>query len=181
TPIETARDLTIWMSTVRPGQSFEVTYQRGTAARTSPLTLEVSPENRSANRTPMPDSVRTRPNRTTGSPAAPVPAGSGNSSLNSGASTPNTSLSETTSLAPTLAPTRTLATEPTGDDVVPNAIPTPVVPAAREANGPGSSTAEMAELRMEIARLRAELEKANQRLESTQNRLQKIIEGLGKE
>ena len=52
TPIETARDLTVWMSSARPGQEVEITYQRGTIAHTSPLTLEVTPESRTAKRTP---------------------------------------------------------------------------------------------------------------------------------
>ncbi|MCC7333500.1 MAG: PDZ domain-containing protein [Pirellulaceae bacterium] len=170
TPIETARDLTLWMSSARPGQRVEVTYQRGTAARTAPLTLEVTPESRAANRAPLAESVRSRPNRSAGAPAGPVADAAGVAPMAPATSTP------IQNQFPLQAPATSLPTEPQVADVVPNVIPTPAVPAV-----PESSTSEVFELRQEVARLRAELEKANQRLETTQNRLQKIIEGLGKE
>ncbi|MCA9180819.1 MAG: PDZ domain-containing protein [Planctomycetales bacterium] len=168
TPIETARDLTLWMSSARPGQKVEVTYQRGTAARTSALTLEVTPESRAVNRAPLSEPAGSRPNRSAVAPAGPVAEAAGEAPLVPAPSTPNQ--------IPLRTPATSLPTEPRVGDVVPNVIPTPVVPAV-----PESSTSEVAQLRQEVARLRAELEKAKQRLETTQNRLQKIIEGLGKE
>lgn len=177
TPIETARDLTLWMNSARPGQKVEVTYQRGTAARSSPLTLEVSPESRAANRAPLTEPARSRRNRSAGTPAAPAAEAAGEAPLDLAASTPTPPQNPT----PPQVPTTSLPTEPNERDVVPNVIPVPIVPAPPGAAAPESTAAEVAELRREVARLRAELEKANQRLESTQNRLQKIIEGLSKE
>lgn len=177
TPIETARDLTLWMNTARPGQKVEVTFQRGTASRTLPLTLEVTPESRAANRTPLTEPVRSRPNRSAGAPAESVTATAGEAPIDLAASTPTPSQNQ-------IPPRAAAMPSPTGSkvsDVVPNVNPVPVVPTAPGAATPESSTAEVSELRREVARLRAELEKANQRLESTQSRLQKIIEGLGKE
>ncbi len=176
TPIETARDLTVWMSSARPGQKVEITYQRGTAARTSTLTLEVTPESRAANRAPLPEPARSRPNRSAAASAEPVMEAAGESPLNLANSSPTLPAPMTERRPPLTGPA-----VPRVSDVVPNAIPTPNVPAASGVATSESSNAEVAELRREVARLQAELEKANQRLESTQNRLQKIIEGLGKE
>ncbi len=48
--IETSGDLMKWMLTARPGQEVDITYQRGSSARNSRLTLQVNPENRPAYR-----------------------------------------------------------------------------------------------------------------------------------
>ncbi len=58
TTIDTARDLMAWMSAARPGQTTEVTYQRGIFTRQATLTLEVNPgttEPRSAGRATVPN------------------------------------------------------------------------------------------------------------------------------
>lgn len=168
TPIESARDLMVWMSTARPGQTLEITYQRGTTARTAALTLEVTPESRAqraANRAPLSAPARSRPDSSSasaGAPASPVPEAATPGLLDLTASTPSIAI-------------------PGGTNIVPNAIPSPVAPAADQAAEQDGSATELAELRREVDRLRSELEKANLRLETTQNRLQQILEGLGKE
>lgn len=48
--IESSADLMNWMVTARPGQVVDITYQRGSSARNSRLTLQVNPESRPAYR-----------------------------------------------------------------------------------------------------------------------------------
>ena len=174
-PIETGRDLMLWLDTARAGQTVQIGYQRGTLPRTATLTLEVTPEARSANRPTTATERRTRDG------ANPPPA-------------PPTL--ELTVPAPLELSQPALTTARDGG-VVPNTIPTaktvgptdrtkdasPQLDSADDSTDGSTdgSTAEIAKLQREVSRLRSELEKANQRLESTQNRLKQILEGLGQE
>ncbi len=159
-PIETAGDLMKWMSTARPGQAADVTYQRGSAARTARLTLEVSPENRkarSANRTEISPPQRTNPPNSSRYNVAPAPP------------VPQIATDNNQPLVPAVPNLQRSAVP--RDNLVPNAIPVP---------NPGTTEeSDVVELRREIATLKSELAKANQRLESTQKRLKQILDGLG--
>lgn len=178
-PIETGRDLMLWLDTARAGQTVQIGYQRGTLPRTATLTLEVTPEARSANR-PATASERRARDSANGPPAPPTLDRQAMSQL------------ELTVPAP-LELSQPAPTSARDGGVVPNTIPTAktVAPTDRSPNGSlqldsandstDGSTAEIAKLQREVSRLRSELEKANQRLESTQNRLKQILEGLGQE
>lgn len=153
-PIETARELMGWLETARPGQTVDVTYQRGSITRSANLTLEVSPTSRPLRSAARPDSAaRSTPSKP-GSAVPPLPQ-------------PTEVSVQTATTANTPPPTNAAPSSA----IIPNTIPTP---------GPaGSASAETAELQREIVSLRAQLDAANQRLESTQNRLKQILEGLG--
>ncbi len=180
-PVESGRDLMLWLDTARAGQTVQIGYQRGTLPRTATLTLEMTPEARAANR-PTAASQR-RPREMANSPPAPPALDS----------QPTPSLELT--VPPPLGQSEPGAVR--AGDVVPNVIPTAKGPGPADvprialpapendsesgAESDASSAAEIARLQNEVSRLRNELQKANQRLESTQNRLQQILEGLGKE
>lgn len=58
--VESARDLTNWLSNALPGQQASVTFQRGTITHNAVLTLEATPEhssNRNASRPPVPGPI----------------------------------------------------------------------------------------------------------------------------
>lgn len=174
-PIETGRDLMLWLDTARAGQTVQVGYQRGSLPRTATITLEVTPEFRKANRPAAAPPKRTR-DSASGAPAPPVLDPQTASPLELMVPPPL----ELSQPSPAVAPDRSVV-----PNVIPTAkIPTPSAPAEKAAPNSGSAddaAAEIAKLRSEVASLRSELEKANQRLESTQNRLKQILEGLGKE
>lgn len=174
-PIENSRDLMLWLDTARAGQTVQVGYQRGTLPRTATVTLEVTPEMRSANRPAAAAAGRARADANA-PPAPPTLDPQSMSAL-------ELTVPEPLDLSP---PSPTSARD---GDVVPNTIPTanPAGPidltkdASPQDSSTDSSAAEIAKLQREVSRLRSELEKANQRLESTQNRLKQILEGLGQE
>ncbi len=161
-PIETANELMNWMNSARPGQSIDVTYQRGLAARTSKLTLEVNPE-----------SQATRTVRRSSNPDLSPPNPPNSSLYNVSPTRPGSAASTNTNPAvvPSVPPPRPNVIPGLGNSQVPNALPTPLAT--------GTDSAEVAELRREISELKSELTKANERLESTQNRLKQILEVLG--
>ena len=178
-PIETGRDLMLWLDTARAGQTVQIGYQRGSLPRTATITLEVTPEFRKANR-PAASPKQSR-DSASGAPAPPA--------LDPQSTSPRElmvpSPLELSQPSPAGVPDR---------DVIPNVIPTAKVPAAKipapsgksqaatpDSKSAAEAAAEIAKLRSEVASLRSELEKANQRLESTQSRLKQILEGLGKE
>lgn len=174
-PIQSGRDLMLWLDTARAGQTVQIGYQRGSVARTATLTLEVTPETRLANR-PAASSPRRARDSGDGRPTPPALDPQSESPL------------ELTVPPPLDLGQPSPATARDGG-VVPNTIPTAKTTgpsaspkdAAPESGVADDSAAEIAELRSEVARLRKELDQANQRLESTQSRLKQILEGLGKE
>ncbi len=176
-PIESARDLTAWVSSSQVGETVEIAYQRGIISRTGLLTLEAPPgsgSTRTANRAPTTGSRNVTPSGVLPPAAQGVPRAN--------------------ALPPVPAPDAVQPAETSPEEMAGS----PLQPSPLELRPPVAdlTTQQMAELQREVAGLRSELEKANslqfevdrlkselekatQRLESTQSRLQQILDGLG--
>lgn len=158
--VESSSDLMNWMLTARPGQAVDITYQRGSAARNSKITLQVNPDSRpayKANRAEVTDAQRLLSQNNSRYNVAPSPA-----PLQNG-------IKEGQSVVP-VPPNSNTILPPSG-----TSVPSPPISSTAD----GTANVDVAALQREIASLKSELQKANQRLETTQNRLKQILEGLG--